>query len=89
MPKFVHAVAACLIVASPAVAQTTASTQAPGQTVQPAKAKLICETEQETGSRLGGKRVCHTAEEWEQIRAETRQNLEKIQQQSTGTPASG
>ncbi len=89
MSKLIPAVAACLIVASPAVAQTTASTQAPGQSGQPAKAKLICETEQEIGSRLRGARVCHTAEEWDRIRAETRQNLEKIQQQSTGTPASG
>lgn len=87
MFKFIPALAACVIVASPAAAQTTDSAQ--GQNSQPAKAKLICEKEQETGSRLGGKRVCHTKEEWDQIRAETRQNLEKIQQQSTGTPNSG
>lgn len=87
MLKFIPAVLACVIVASPAAAQTTDSAQ--GQNAQPAKAKLICEKEQETGSRLGGRRVCHTQEEWDQIRAETRQNLEKIQQQSTGTPSSG
>lgn len=86
MFKFIPAVAACVIVASPAIAQTTDSQAAQAQ---PAKAKLICEKEQETGSRLGGRRVCHTKEEWDQIRAETRQNLEKIQQQSTGTPSSG
>ena len=88
MVKFIPALAACLIVASPAVAQSTSSEQAP-KPAKPAKAKIICETEEQIGSRLGGKRVCHTAEEWEQIRSDTRQNLEKFQQQGTGTPRSG
>lgn len=47
--------------------------------------KLICKKQQpETGSRLGAKRVCATAAEWaarEQMQAEVKNNIDKIQQQ--------
>ena len=87
MTKLIPIAAACLIVASPAFSQNT--TPAPPQNANPAKPKLICETEEDIGSRLGRKRVCHTAAEWQQIKAESRDAIEKYQQQATGTPVSG
>ena len=87
MTKRIAIAATCLIVASPALSQNT--TPAPPQKTSPANPKLICETEQEIGSRLGRKRVCHTAEEWQRLRMETRDAIEKYQQQATGTPVSG
>lgn len=89
MLKSISAFAACLVVASPALAQATDPGQTVTQNAQKAKPKLICESEQETGSRLGGKRVCHTAEEWSQIRAQAREQLEKAQQQNMALPSSG
>jgi len=86
MTKVVLLAAACLVVTSPALSQTTAP--AP-QNANPAKPKLICEVQDETGSRLDRKRVCHTAEEWQRIKAESRDAIEKYQQQMTGTPVSG
>ena len=86
MLKLVSLSAAALVVASPAFSQNAAS--AP-QNANPAKPKLICETEEDIGSRLGRKRVCHTAEQWQQIKAESRDAIEKYQQQATGTPVSG
>jgi len=41
--------------------------------------RMICEKQEELGSRLSTKRVCHTAAEWEVIRQEARQNLDRIQ----------
>lgn len=88
MLKFVSFVAASLVVASPAFSQS-ASAPAKPQTAQSEKPKLICETQNETGSRVDRKRVCHTAAEWQQIKAESRDAIEKYQQQATGTPVSG
>lgn len=76
----------CLIVASPALSQNN---PAASQNANPAKPKLICETQQETGSRLDRKRVCHTAEEWQRVKADARDAIDKYQQQATGTPVSG
>jgi hypothetical protein len=88
MLKFVSFVAASLVVASPAFSQTTPAPAKP-QSAQSDKSKLICETQDETGSRLDRKRVCHTPAEWQQIKAESRDAIEKYQQQATGTPVSG
>ena len=88
MTKLIPVAAACLIMASPALSQNTTPARPP-QNTNPAKPKLICETEEEIGSRLGRKRVCHTAEQWQQIKAESRDAIEKYQQQATGTPVSG
>lgn len=87
MLKLISFAAAGLIAAAPALAQTAA--QPPAQNAKPAKDKLVCETQEETGSRIDRKRVCHTAEEWQAIKAQNRDALEKIQQQATGTPTSG
>lgn len=47
-----------------------------------AKPKLICETEDAIGSRLGGKRVCMTREDWVQSRNTDRASLEGRQRQT-------
>jgi hypothetical protein len=49
--------------------------------------KMICEVAQTTGTRLGARKVCKTAAEWAQLKEETRQNVEKVQQQATSTGA--
>lgn len=61
---------------------------APMQAAAPTAAKdnkdpnrVICEKQEVLGSRLSAKRVCHTAAEWDAIRQEARQNLDKAQTQ--------
>lgn len=44
----------------PAAVQTAAAKPDPGD-------KVICKEEEETGSRLGAHRVCHTKRDWERI----------------------
>lgn len=46
--------------------------------------RVICEKQEELGSRLSAKRVCHTAAEWDAIRQEARQNLDKAQTNRQG-----
>ena len=49
---------------------------APGTTTD---AKLICAKEAVTGSRLGAKRICKTAEEWAETRRLDRETVERLQ----------
>lgn len=81
------------LAATPAPAQITFEDQpAPAQTAN-AKLKepnkIICERQEEIGSRLGGKKVCKTAAEWQEERSQQRRTLEDVQRQatSTGTPS--
>ena len=41
--------------------------------------KQICRSIADTGSRLGRSRECHTAQEWEELRRQTQQNIDRIQ----------
>ncbi|MBV9900554.1 MAG: hypothetical protein JOZ90_05590 [Alphaproteobacteria bacterium] len=41
--------------------------------------KQICRTIADTGSRLGRYRACHTAQEWAELRRQTKQNVDHIQ----------
>lgn len=43
--------------------------------------EVICERHEQTGSRLGGKRVCMTRSQWAEQKTEDRQELEKQQTQ--------
>ena len=78
-------------IAVPAVAQTApaapAATQATSKLKDPNR--IICEREEELGSRLGGKKICKTAQEWQDWRQQNRDQVENWQRQntSTGTPA--
>jgi hypothetical protein len=41
--------------------------------------RIICEKQEELGSRLGSKRVCMTAAEWQQKRLNERQMIDRSQ----------
>lgn len=83
-----------IAVSAPAGAQITFETPATATPSAPAangkdSNKLICEKQEEIGSRLASKKVCKTAAQWQEERRQQRETLEKIQQQGTGTPSSG
>ncbi|WP_294269529.1 hypothetical protein [Sphingomonas yabuuchiae] len=42
----------------------------------PAKEKKICRVQETTGSRLGGKRICKTQAEWDEMAANARNDVE-------------
>lgn len=41
--------------------------------------KVICRTVQDIGSRLNKSRACHTKAEWAELRRQTRENVQRIQ----------
>lgn len=82
-----------MILALAALGATAAAAQTPGQSAVPVKPakdpnKMICEREEETGSRLAARKVCLTREQWEMRRRDHRNELERAQQNST-FPKSG
>lgn len=90
MLKFVFFTGLLLSVA-PAAAQTQSTTA--NNAAKPAQAqgdpnRLICETEQEIGSRLAAKRVCMTAAQWKEHQQQVRGQLDQwhTQNQSAGGP---
>lgn len=85
----VLALALMVAVAAPVAAQNAGAAQPAAPAAPEAKAKdpnrVICEREEEIGSRLGGKKVCKTAAQWQDERNQQRQTLEGVQRQATST----
>ncbi len=66
--------ALALITTTAVIAQPSAS-----DTAKSPANKQICRTITDTGSRLGRYRACHTAQEWIELRRQTKQNIDHIQ----------
>ena len=56
----------------------TAATAAPSSKKNDPN-KIVCKTIAETGSRLNKTRACHTVAEWAELRRQTKQTVERIQ----------
>ena len=41
--------------------------------------RMICKTVEESGSRLKRVRACHTQAEWDELRRQMKQNIDRIQ----------
>lgn len=87
MRRFVFASAMALALASlgsaPALAQDAQQQQQQEQQQTTRKAadpnEVVCEKQQETGSRLGSERVCMTRSQWAEQRRLDRQDIERAQ----------
>ncbi|MFL6858740.1 MAG: hypothetical protein ACJ8EB_12640 [Allosphingosinicella sp.] len=58
---------------------SSAATAAPPHEEQGDKDKLVCRTEADLGTRLGGTRVCLTREQWAERRRQAREVTEQGQ----------
>jgi invasion protein IalB len=77
-----------LAIAAPASAQNSGQTPASASTPKVKDPnRIICEKQEEIGSRLGGKKVCKTALEWQEERREQRNDVERVQQTINQTPS--
>jgi hypothetical protein len=47
--------------------------------------KQICRSTADTGSRLGRSRECHTAREWAELRRQTQQTIDHVQNARAGS----
>ena len=78
-----------IAVATPAAAQISIGSDraAPAPVMKDGKDpnRIICERQQEVGSRLAAKKVCKTALEWQEERSANRRTLEDVQRQATST----
>jgi len=80
---------AAVAVAAPVAAQTVPANQPnPTNSKKSDADKLVCQRQDEIGSRLNAKKVCMTVKEWQEFRSQSRENLERWQQ-SAGTRSSG
>ena len=64
-----------------ALAAMAPSTSADSTATEAKKSRLVCQVQEETGSRLRRKKVCLTPDEWLALKRETQQVTEKIQTQ--------
>src|SRR3954454_19278856 len=72
-----------LLAAAPAVGQVQPQpTRPPAAAPKAADAdQMICEKQEELGSRLSTHKVCHTRSQWEQMRFGDRSTIERVQTQ--------
>jgi hypothetical protein len=63
------------LIATAAMAQTSGDVRGPSND----PGQIVCIKEKEIGSRVATRRVCRTRAEWEQHRSQTRQVLERVQ----------
>jgi hypothetical protein len=82
---FVRIAAAGLLIAAVLAPQGAAATGRPRAKYNPNQ--MICETRDEIGSRLKKIRVCHTAQEWEDVRTQEKVGL--MRRQYNGSPGAG
>lgn len=90
MRKFLP-LALLVALSAPAVAQIPAPAPHSGksQAKQDPLDRIICRTEEGTGSRLNKEKVCMTAREWKDLQDENQAALQKLQQQSSAVVPSG
>lgn len=69
-------IAICGAMAIPAAAFAQAAAPAQAQSI-PKKERQVCKTMEEPGSRLGGKRVCRTQAQWDELAAQQKQEIER------------
>lgn len=63
------------------VSSTVSAEGAQQQTNQKDPNEVVCERQEETGSRLSSVRVCKTRAQWAEDRRLTRQEIEQVQTQ--------
>ncbi|HWI77393.1 MAG TPA: hypothetical protein VNS53_09980 [Sphingomicrobium sp.] len=79
MTRIALAVAGALLSGSPVVAQAATPVTQTRQVANIDPNRLICESEEQIGSRLGKHRVCLTAEQWKEKHREQREFTDTIQ----------
>src|SRR4051794_15361025 len=75
------AAAAAFLTTAPLVAQTTQQMPANAPKTKPAHDpnEMVCEAQKDPGSRLSMVKVCHTRAEWADLRAQDRQEIDRVQ----------
>lgn len=88
MIKIALAAIGLSMVAAPVAAQVTSIESSRPSVKSKDPNRMVCEREDTTGTRLGARKTCLTAAQWQEKRREHREELERAQK-NTGLPASG
>jgi len=82
--SFATLAAAAMLIGAPAMAEQVQTPPA-DQSAPVKKAKdpneIVCERQQDPGSRLAAAKVCHTRAEWADLRHQDRQMIDRAQTQ--------
>ena len=90
MRKPVYLFLAACGVFSSGVAWADTSSAPPGdQVASDGPDEMICRKVEELGTRLGGRKVCHTAKEWQQIERDAQDEVGDIQRRGSMGPSGG
>ena len=81
-------VALAAFIATPAIAQSTPTTavESSANAQKGDLDRIVCEREEQIGSRLGARKVCKTVREWQEQRRIQRADFEKVQQVVNQSP---
>jgi hypothetical protein len=74
---------------SSATPATPANTAPAAQTSPPSSEKMVCRAQTNLGSRLGKRRVCRTAAEWEVMRRDAQQAVDFRQRMNSAGRSKG
>jgi hypothetical protein len=87
MLKLITLAVVAALGATPLIAQVSSieTARPAGKPVDPNK--LVCERVEKTGTRLGARRVCMTADQWAAQRSEQRADLERVQRVVNQSPS--
>lgn len=91
MLKFAYVMSALVVIAPPAVAQTSPAQAEQARDVSSADPsdvnRIVCKKEETVGSRLAAKKVCLTVKEWQERTAQDRDETDRVQRDTqTGFP---
>ena len=85
MLKFLLAVPALL--SAPALAQTPTVQSIDVSAKKAELDRIVCERQEQLGSRLGGRKVCKSVRDWQEERRVQREETERVQQGVNMSPS--
>ena len=71
---------ALLLITSVPVAAQAQQPDSPSVSKKTDLDRIVCEKEEQIGSRLGARKVCKTVKEWQEQRRVQREEVERVQQ---------
>ena len=79
MAKFAYVASVLMLAASPAIAQSPTDGAAQANAKKSDVNRIICQKEEQIGTRLAPKKVCLTAKEWAERAQLNREETERAQ----------
>ena len=71
----------------PALAQTSLVKPVDISTEMAELDRIVCERQEQIGTRLGGRKVCKTVREWQEQQRFHREDVERVQRTMNGEPS--